>query len=238
MTINWKHSAQYFFKILVGSFLMIWLSSCGPTNSSPTTTPNTYSFSKINCYVRYLAQTRELQADMTFRTDSTTAIEGEVLLNNLPMIFRKRPKVGLQYSVNKRSTQFDKKYDFSYTEKDGNTEKLTIEMNDFDSLEVVSEGISKTKGGLLKWQGPALTAEDGLVLIFSDGGGNTFSINHSGISKGNQFQILPEHANRLEVGPATILATRKKTVVKNENGTIKMLVIEYYTTPIKFEVKE
>lgn len=234
---NWKHSAQYFFKMLFGAFFIGSLSSCSPTNSSPTT-PNTYAFSKINCYVRYLEQTRELQADMTFRTDSTKAIDGQVFLNELPMLFKKRPKVGLQYSLTKNSTTFEQEYRFSYTEKDGSTAKLAIKLNPFDSLKVASDGISKSTGGLLTWQGPPLGSEDGLVLIFSDAKGNTFSINHNGISKGNKFQILAEHSDRLEIGPATILATRKKTTIKKENEVVKMLTIEYYSTPIKFEVKE
>jgi hypothetical protein len=231
------HSVQYFFKFFFGALFISFLYSCNSANSSPKT-PSTYAFSKINCYVRYLAQTRELQADMTFRTDSTKAIEGPVYLNDLPLIFKNRPKVGLQYSLTKSSTTFDQKYTFSYTEKDGSTAKLDIELSQFDSLKIASAGISKSTGGLLTWQGPALGSEDGLVLIFSDAKGNTFSINHSGISKGNKFQILAEHSDRLEVGTATILATRKKTIIKNENKVTKMLTIEYYSAPIKFEVKE
>lgn len=234
---NRKHSVQYFFKMLFGALFVGSLSGCGPS-SPPPTTPSKYAFSKINCYVRYLAQTRELQADMTFRTDSTKAIEGQVFLNELPMIFRKRPEVGLQYSLSKRSTKFDQKYTFGYTEKDGSNAILEIEINAFDSLKIASDGLSKSSGGLLTWQGPALGSEDGLVLIFSDAKGNTFSINHSGISKGNKFQIIPEHANRLEVGTATVLATRKKTIIKKEKEVTKMLTLEYYFAPIKFEVKE
>lgn len=237
MMTNWKHSAQYFFKMLFGALLIGSLSGCGSSNSVAEP-PSNYAFSKINCYVRYLAQTRELQADMTFRTDSTKAIEGQVFLNDLPMIFRKRPEVGLQYSLTKSSVAFEQKYTFSYTEKDGSTAKLDIELKPFDSLKIASDGISKSNGGLLAWQGPPLGSEDGLVLIFSDAKGNTFSINHSGISKGNKFQILPEYANRLEVGPATVLTTRKKTMIKKEKETTKMLTFEYYNAPIKFEVKE
>ncbi len=234
---NQMHSVQYFFKLFFGALFISFLFGCSPKKAAPTK-PSTYAFSKINCYVRYLAQTRELQADMTFRTDSTKAIEGEVFLNDLPMIFRKRPEVGLQYSLSKRSTKFEQKYTFSYTEKDGSTAKLDIELNPFDSLKVASDGISKSKGGLLTWQGPALGSEDGLVLIFSDAKGNTFSINHSGISKGNKFEILSEHSSRLEIGTATVLATRKKTTIKKENKVTKMLTMEYYSAPITFEVKE
>lgn len=237
MMTNWMHSAQYFFKMLFGALFIGALSGCGPTNSPPAT-PSNYAFSKINCYVRYLAQTRKLQADMTFRTDSTKAIEGQVFLNGLPMRFSNRPQVGLQYSLNKSSTTFERKHTFSYTEKDGRTATLDIELNPFDSLRVASDGISKSGGGLLVWQGPALGSEDGLVLIFSDEEGNTFSINHSGISKGNKFQVPAEYANRLEVGAATVLATRKKTIIKKENEVTKMLTFEYYCAPIKFEVKE
>jgi hypothetical protein len=40
------------------------------------------------------------------------------------------------------------------------------------------------------------------------------------------------------VGAATVLATRKKTIIKIENEVTKMLTFVYYCAPIKFEVKE
>ncbi len=220
------------FILILASF-----SACTPPNSAPND-PEPYPFSKINCYLRYMTQNRELQAEMTFRTDSTVSIEGGVLFNDENMVFKKLPKVGLQYRLIKNAVSFETPYTFSYTEKDGSKQEMSIDLNEFSNLQVVSDGISKTKGGLLAWEGEALGHEDGLILIFSDSKGNTFSINHTGISKGKQFEIIPDHANRLELGPATILTTRKKTVLTNENNVTKLISVEYYLKAIEFEVKE
>lgn len=238
MNINWRYFAQYIFTIGIGTMLISFLTACNSSAPVSTTLPSAYAFSKINCYVRYLAQNRELQADMTFRTDSTQAIEGVVALNDMPMIFKKRPVVGLQYRLLKSSVPFDQHYTFSYFEKDGQSTELSISLNDFDSLKIASNGVSKSKGGLLTWKGAPLESNDGLVFIFTDSKGNTFSINHTGISKGNKFEIIPDHANRLALGTVTLETTRKKTIVYEENKTIKMLTIEYYNKPITFEVSE
>ncbi|BDS13575.1 hypothetical protein [Aureispira anguillae] len=231
MKLNRIHATLFFLMAITIS----WLTACDSTNSAPKA-PDYYSFSKINCYVRYMAQNRELRADMTFRTDSTQAIDGAVTLNSIPMVFKKRPIVGLQYQLVKNSITFDNDYTFRYIEKNGQPIDLTIQLNDFDSLRIASKTVSKTTGGLLQWNGPALGHEDGLVFILTDSKGNTFSINHVGISKGNQFEIIADHANRLALGTATIETTRKKTTIQQENGTTRMLTVEYYSKPIEFEV--
>lgn len=237
MKVNWRYFTQNVFVICFGTTLISLLVACNSSTPTPNG-PSNYSFSKINCYVRYIAQNRELQADMTFRTDSTQTIDSIVALNGIPMPLKKRPIVGLQYRLLKNSTHFDQDYTFSYFEKDGKKVELSIGLNDFEDFKVASDGVSKTKGGLLKWKGAPLEGNDGLVLIFTDSEGNTFSINHTGVSKGNKFEIISDHANRLALGTATIEATRKKTMVYEENKTVKMLTIEYYNRPIKFEVKE
>ncbi len=224
---------QLFFFVLI-TFIITGCSSTNTVNEEE----KDYPFSKINCYLRYMAQNRELQAEMTFRTDSTLAIEGEVRINEDDMVFKKLPSVGFQYRLIKNAVSFDSVYTFSYKEKDGRTEELTIKLNKFHNFRMVSDGISKKNGGLFEWEGPALKNEDGMVLVFTDSKGATFSINHTGISRGNRFELVKEYANRLSPGTATLNITRKKTVITQENDILKLLSIEFYPKAITFEVKE
>ena len=120
-----------------------------PSAWTPTTSePSKYPFSNINCYLRYLNQNRELQAEMTFRTDSSIAIEGDVFLNDEVMHYKNLPSVGMQYRLIKNAVAFDSIYTFSYTERDGQIAKLNIELNKFENLHIASDGLSKKNGGL------------------------------------------------------------------------------------------
>jgi len=175
---------------------------------------------------------------MTFRTDSTVAIEGDVLLNDEVMVFKKLPMVGLQYRLIKSAVPFDEKYTFTYTEKNGSLVEVNAKLGEFSNLHFASDGLSKEKGGLLQWDGEVLGKDDGLVFIFTDSQGTTFTINHAGISKGKEFEVFNTHANELALGPATLLTVRKKTVLAHENNLTQMVSIEYYLGALEFEVKE
>lgn len=218
-------------------FLIIgFLTAC----NNPNTTTNEvepYQFSKINCYVRYMAINRQLQAEMTFQMDSTTAIEGGVLCNEESMIFKNLPSVGSQYRLIKNGVDLADNYTFTYNERNGTPTKLEFGMGKFENLRIASDGVSIKVGGILEWEGDVLDREDGFVLIFTDSKGSTFSINHTGLSRGTKFEILPAHSSRLAEGPATLQVARKKTLRTEENGTVKLMTIEYYLKPISFEVK-
>ena len=177
-------------KNIVLSILIVFLAAlCACNNSSnpnQETASERYGFQKINAYVRYVALQRELQADLTFRTDSTQAIEGLVVLNDELMLFKKRPKLGLQYLLQKRVMNFNRKQTFAYVEKDGSQQELSITLPKFDSIRFLSEGVSHKDGGLIGWDGPAFDEKDGMVLLLTDANGQTFSINQREVLIGNE----------------------------------------------------
>ncbi|MFK7797735.1 MAG: hypothetical protein AB8E82_09785 [Aureispira sp.] len=227
-------------KNIVFSILIVFIAAfyaCNNlSNPSQETTPQRYGFQKINAYVRYVALQRELQADMTFRTDSTKAIEGLVVLNDELMLFKKRPKLGLQYTLQKRAMNFKRKQTFAYVEKDGSQQELSIALPEFDSLRFLSGSISHQKGGLIGWDGPAFDEKDGMILLLTDADGQTFSINHVGLTKGSQYQIQPSYAQRLALGTAKLEATRKRTSISQKDSCTQLITIEHYLLPLSFEV--
>lgn len=226
---------NYYYSILV-VFLSLGLSACS-TSSTTQQVAEKYDFKKINCYVRYMAVNRELQAEMTFRTDSTIAIEGPVLCNEKTLQFRKLPQVGLQYRSIENGVNFDYDYTFSYTEKGGQKVDLNIALKEFKEFKIATEGVSKTTGGLITWEGDAMTKEDGMVLVFTDEAGKSLSINHVGNSKGATFDILPQHIQSLSEGKATLQVTRKRTLVRQNKNCTELLTVEYYLPIISFDIK-
>lgn len=225
-------------KFIVALITIASLVACNTTPKS--TTPERYPIERVNGYVRYMAQARTLHAELTFKSDSLPEIAGDVTLNNEKMTPKELPVVGIQYRKDLERVNFVNGYTFAYIEKDGTPVKWSVALDEFRQLKIVSDGISKTTGGLLTWEGEPLKKDiDGLVLLFTDAAGSTFQINHSGITKGTQFEILPSVATRLAVGKATLLATLKRTTVKRaDNEPDKIGQIEYYFAPITFEVKE
>ena len=183
-----------------------------------------------------MQQNRELQAEITFRTDSSESIAEKVRFNHEIMIPKKLPSVGLQYRIVKNAVDFDSIYTFEYTEKNGPKTMIPLTMNPFLRPQIEKNKISKKFGGILNWRGDPLNRDDGLILIFTDAKGQTFSINHSGISRGNKFEIVREYANRLAKGTASLLITRKKTTIRQKKKQSLLICIEYYHKAIEFEV--
>jgi len=222
----------------LGGCLLLGLLGTGCNSAPATAVSERYGFQKINAYVRYLAARQELYGEITFRTDSTQQLKAPVLLNETPLTFRRRPKVGLQYLLNAQVPEFDRKQTFSYQEKDGSSQTITLALPTFDEVALVSGAVlSQTKGGLLGWKGEAFDKLDGMVLLFTDAEGQTFSVNHSGKTNGTQYQILSNVVQRLALGRGQLDVTRKRIEITETNGLTQWTTIEYYLPPIFFDVQ-
>ena len=88
---------------------------------------------------------------------------------------------------------------------------------------------------------PVIPCEQNYIphhILGSPSKGGTFSINHTGISRGNKFELVQEYANRLSPGTATLNITRKRTLIVQAEEVLKLLNIEFYPKPLTFEVKD
>lgn len=221
----------------IAFFLLFFGAACqsdSPTEEAP---PARYGFKKINGYIRYMEQQRELQAELTFKTDSTTMIEDGVRLNQRKLKPKRLPAIGNQYRVLRNAVNFSDKYTYTYKEKDGSDQELSIALGKFEAPKIASDGLSREKGGILSWTGDPLTTNDGLILLFRDSEGKRFSVNHNGLTSGNTFKLVALQTERLAEGPATVQVTRKHTIVTQQESAAVVLVLEYYSRPIEFEVK-
>lgn len=221
----------------LGGFALLVV-ACQPSTTSNPIRADRYGFKKIDAYVRYLEARREWYAEITFRADSTQQLEKPVSINGELLLPTQRPKVGLQYSGTKTAINFDREQTFSYTEKDGSQQKIEIILPAFDSATILSQKmLSHKEGGLLGWKGALFDKEDAMVLLFTDAEGQVFSVNHNGQTNGTQYQILPEVAQRLALGPARLDITRKRVQIHKTDEQTQWSTIEYYYRPILFEVK-
>lgn len=218
--------------------LLFLLGGCQSSNNSKPPVADRHNFKKIDTYVRYLEPRRELYGEITFRTDSTEQLDKPVSLNESRLQLARRPKVGLQYTITKMAINFDREQTFSYTEKDGSRQTISLALPAFDSATILSGGsLSHQTGGLLGWSGATFDKEDAMVLLFTDSEGQVFSVNHHGKTNGNQYQILPEVAQRLALGRGHLDITRKRVEVSKTDQQTRWSTIEYYYRPIEFDVK-
>lgn len=226
-------------KVLIFNFIIIastLFCSCDNTNSKKE--KSRFNFKKINCYVRYLEEIKELQGEITFMIDSNVHLKSDVLLNGENMLKKDIPQIGLQYRLTRRGLDIDSSYVFNFSEKDQTPVNQIIKINEFDSVSVISDGISINKGGLISWSGNALQTEDALVIIITDTSGESFTVNHTGLTRGNKFEINKIFSNKLKKGSGTMRIIRKKSIAEIYEKAQVLKTYEHYLLPINIEIKD
>jgi len=106
----------------------------------------------------------------------------------------------------------------------------------YANFQLATPSLSKKTGGLLTWEGTSFRKEDGMVLIFEDEDGTTFSVNHAGITRGTKFEIRPAFIASLKEGKGTLRIVHKTRIeeVREKTGIVKEM--EYYRKPIEIEI--
>ena len=209
-------------------------------NNVQTKASTHYEFKKITGYIRYLDELKELQAELTFKTDSAVAIKGAVKLNQYLLNYKQLPKIGIQYRMLKRGIELDSSFQFSYEDLNGSIIEIPYRAETFKDVQMITDGLSISKGAAISWRGNALEGNDGMVLILSDEIGNNFSIHHAGITRGTKFEINKSFTSGLSKGKGTLRIIRKKTTTQAlyDNPEMVLINYEHYLKPIHFEIKE
>lgn len=219
--------------------LCISLFSISACNNSNSEKPNNkgLAIKQINYYLRYMQAKLEVEAKASFKSDSSNLEVPEgVTLNHEPMRMATLPQIGQQYRYLKDRVPLEDSYIFRYQDTDGQKYSDTLGLPQFSEFKVGSE-MSKTKGGLLVWEGLSLDKMDAMTFILTDSKGKNLTINHIGTSQGNKIPIQSSHLDGFELGEMTLIANRKRTIVYARNNIPVRLVMEYYLKPITFELK-
>ncbi|WCL80471.1 hypothetical protein PPO43_10880 [Saprospira sp. CCB-QB6] len=183
-------------------------------------------------YVRYLENSKELQAEARFQQDTGNLVLADKLyFEGQVMQPKKLPKVGWEYRYHERPSKFKGCYHFSY-----GGESDTICFPTYTNFGLKTPEVSMTSGGLIAWEGQPLGQEESLVLLFEDAKGQVKTVNHVGLTRGSQFEIRPEHLEGLNVGAASLRLVHKSTVIQKIDGQVQVIKLEYYRKTLKIEI--
>ncbi len=200
------------------------------------------SFISSSYYLRYLEEEKELKTEATFRQgdsleNAAAKIYSGVFFNNKEMAFKKLSDANQRYVLNTTGDFPSKNLVFSFINDKGQKESQSFSFSSMKNL--ATKGlVSKSKGVTLTWEGEALTDQESVICLFSDGNNRTTNTVLKGPTEGAQINIPSEKLSALTAGEGKLYLVRKNRVRKDETNRSSFAVLEYYTAPIDIEVSE
>lgn len=194
---------------------------------------------RIQYYARYLESSQELKLEAHFFSDTARFyLPGGVFVGDYKLQAKKTPKFGWAHRFSQRRVDFDTSYVFRYAFGEGEGLEIldTIRFPLLAEFELATPELSKATGGLLRWQGQPLGAGERLILLFEDKEGTTFTINHTGGSKGPQLAIQPDMLKTLATGPIVLRIIHKKRLEEQLRNAKVVKEMEYYRKAMKVEL--
>lgn len=212
---------------------LLWLlAAC----SVPSSSQKEENYKQVRYYMRYVEESRELQAELRILGDSSTrALESKPLLNKeTPLSYKKLPKLGHQYKLTMELAAPDSLYFMSFESPNGKSYEQTLPFRRSFRFRIASDGgLSKKYGGVLIWEGAPLQSEDGLVLNIFDENGKSISINYGGKTpEPNTLVLAPSQLASLAEGKLRIGLTKKTNAYRDEGQTRIIWSVEQYYKPI------
>ena len=212
--------------------------ACGQDSSKATKTE--IKIREVDCYVRYVEAKRELQAELTLRSDTGTVAwpDGQVQFMNQVMTARTFPRLGTQYRLSLENIPADTLYRFSLVEGDGTEHHLDLPMNRIIRPTLASQGkISLEKGGLLTWEGRIFEPSDALTLTCFNPKNQDMSFNHIGLTRDPRQLELPGAVFKLlGLGEAQMQLVKKWSYRGDLGGFKVFQRSEFYFSPLNFSI--
>lgn len=214
-----------------GLLLLLGLLSCGGNKRSSQ--PKL----AVDLYVRYLADTRELIAQATFKEGDTLetaqpkAIQGGVAFQNSGMEQRTVQGQFIRYEI-KRRGPFNPPFTFSYQNVQGQKESTNVNVTAIDSFYVKGQAV-KTRGLTLGIRTTGFAAGETLVVLFSDKLGQSASLNFEGPFDTQELFIPGSILAALQPGALQVYLVRKSALLKDSPQSSIVAAGEYYTPAIE-----
>lgn len=206
-----------------------------------TSTADTPAIKKVNIYVRYLEETRNIYAEAIFYGDSgTVQIPDGVRFQEQNMRLTNIPKIGWRYQtdITKKMNAPDTVW-FQFKTPDGTDTRHFVLIPKLTDLAIPSGGFTKKTGGEVTWSNKPCGDEETLICRLTDTTGTSYNINHIGRTRGSELEILPPQIKDVVVGHAHLALTRKQNLITNpDKGTKILSVAEYYTKEMPTMISE
>lgn len=221
--------------LIITAALMLF--ACSADSSKPKAD---WSVHSIHCYIRYVEQAKQLQAEVLFKNQHAQglSIEGNVQLNGKNMRATTLPKIGIRYQCTIETDQAPRDCYLKFVNGAKHDVQQRLPFPQFKSLSFPTDGFSKSAGGSIQWKGAICGKQDILLLRLTDSQGTTYRYNHLTGTRGTQYDIIPPSLASITLGKAVLAVTfRRKAQLKI--GAIALdLVTEHYTKEHKVQIVE
>jgi len=225
--------------ILLIAFILL-TSLCFSCNFSEKEATKT-NILQVDYYARYLQSDKQLKVNISFtEIDATKKIKPkkmeEVLLANSALSGK---KVGNQYLYQlEKQIPFAEKYRLSYRLNQMEMDSATIAMHTINDFSIKKGKVSKTAGTNLTFEGEQQSAEETLVLLFSDVNNQTATIKIEHHSVNAPIVILPTQVSHLAVGKGNVYLVKKEAIQTKSVGVELKGLTEYYSAVREIEIIE
>lgn len=141
------------------------------------------------------------------------------------------PVMGVRYQL-EMSAAFTNEHVFQWKEPEGASQSLKLHMNTFQQVRFESDTLSRKKAAALRWDGPPLETNEGLVLIWENTRENrTIPMELISVNNQGKVEFPAAKINELSAGQWSMYVVRKKTVQGRSGRAQVNARLEYYTKP-------
>lgn len=193
-------------------------------------------------FVRYLADVSEIKAQASFYEGDTLetavpkAIAGGLSFQQSAMETKSLSRGVVRYLLQRRS-EFIPPFTFAFTGDDGEKVTYNVPMNPVDSFSFRGP-VSKSKGGTLLLKGTPLSAEESLVVLFSDARNQAGSVTIQGPITTQEVFIPATNLAHLQTGAGMVYLVRKIVKIEDTPARYVIASAEYYTPAIDVNLEE
>ncbi len=221
-------------------FLIVFIfSSCQSDSKSAQIEDKKTTYA--NFYLRYMQPEKKVKGEAYFKTGENaqkgTAVEysNGVFFDGGSMTMKKA--VGRKLYRSERKSDFKSQYEFEMNPKEADTYKYNLKINPISSFKI-ENGVSKSKGIQLTWEGSNLSKNEELVLLFTDNQNRAFNINIKGPTDAPAATIEKDKLTNMKYGKGGLYLVRKFREEQKIEGRQINAVSEFYSRSIDIEVVE
>lgn len=194
-----------------------------------------------NFYLRYLQAEKKVKAEAFFRKGESAKVGSAVEYKNGVRFdggaMQMKSVVGRKLYKSERLTDFNSTYTFEVDPGNANGYSHALKINPISNYSL-ENGVSKSKGIQLKWEGSPLSQAEQLVLLFTDSQNRAFNINIDGPTEHSAASIPKERLEKMKYGNGSLYLVRKFNSISKTEGKQINAASEFYTNAINIKVVE
>lgn len=192
----------------------------------------------IDVYVRYLADTKQIRAEASYKEGSpdlqATAPKNGIKYQNLDMALK--PHQGLTFQKT-GAMDFLNKQRFNWADKSGKAYQFEMNMEAIEEYSFANEPLSVKKPVLFRWKGEGLQRGEVLVFLWERiGDGETVKMEIYQDIRDPEIKFTASKIAELKPGKWKLYLVRKKMVKENVDGVDATGILEYYSKTDTLEV--